>query len=150
MQLLKRLSFFLLILASFSCKKPQGFDYKDLKNFKVANWGLDRTTVSMDLVYFNPNNFGVDLKHVDCDVYLNSTYVGKFVLDTMMHIPKKADFTLPATMQVDMKNIFKNTFTALFNSEVLVGAKGNTRVGKGGIFVNVPFNYEGRHKLGLF
>jgi LEA14-like dessication related protein len=140
----------LLLLASVSCKKPQGFDYKDLRNFKVTNWGLDRTTVSMDLVYYNPNNYGLDLKHVDCDIYLNSNFVGKFNLDTLMHIPRLAEFTLPANMQVDMKNIFKNTFNVLFNNEVLVGAKGTTKVGKGGIFVNVPFNYEGRHKVDLF
>lgn len=150
MNILKPIVALLLLSLVFSCKKPQGFDYKDMKNFKVSNWGLDRTTVSMDLVYFNPNNFGVDLRQVDCDIYLNNNFVGKFKLDTLMHIPRKADFTLPARMDVDMKNIFKNTFNVLFNSEVLVGAKGSTRVGKGGIFVNVPFNYEGKHKVDLF
>ena len=104
----------------------------------------------MDLVYFNPNNYGVDLKNVDCDIYLDNTYVGKFKLDTLMHITRNAEFTLPAKMDVDMRNIFKNTMNVLFSREVLVGAKGNTRVGKSGIFVNVPFKYEGRHKVDLF
>ncbi len=133
-----------------SCKKPQGFDYRDLKNFRVSNWGLDRSTISLDLVYFNPNDFGVDLKKVDCDIYLDNTFVGKFYLDTLMHIERQSEFTLPASMQVDMRNIFKNSLNVLFSKEVLVGAKGTTRVGKGGIFVNVPFNYEGRHKVDLF
>ena len=139
----------LILAASTGCKSPQGFDYRDIRNFKVSNWSFDKSTVSMDLVYFNPNKYGVSLKHVDCDVYLDKTYVGKFVLDTLMSIPREAEFTLPATMQVDMKNVFKNTFNVLFSKEVLIGAKGNTRVGKGGIFLNVPFNYEGRHKVDL-
>lgn len=139
----------LLITSLFSCKQPQGFDYRDIKNFKVSDWGFDRSTVSMDLVYFNPNKYGVTLKRVDCDIYLDKTFVGKFQLDTTMVIPREAEFTLPARMQVDMKNIFKNTFNVLFSKEVLVGAKGTTRVGKGGIFINVPFNYEGRHKVDL-
>jgi LEA14-like dessication related protein len=121
-----------------------------MRNFNVSRWGLDKTKVSMDLVFFNPNNFGVDLKKVDCDIYLNNTHVGKFLLDTLMNIPRKADFNLPAQFEVDMKNIFKNSFNILFSNEVLIGAKGNTRVGKGGIFVTVPFNYEGRHKVDMF
>ena len=140
---------FLVLLATFSCKKPQSFDYKDIRNFKVNNLGFEKSKVSMDLVYFNPNNFGVNLKNVDCDIYLDNTYVGKFLLDTLMHIPKNAEFTLPASMDVDMRNIFKNTLNVLFSREVLIGAKGTTRVGKGGVYVTVPFNYEGRHKVEL-
>jgi LEA14-like dessication related protein len=142
----------LLLLSFFaqSCKKPRGFDYRDIKNFRINNWGFDKSSVSMDLVYFNPNNYGVDLKNVDCDIYLEKNYVGKFLLDTVMHISRNAEFTLPATMDVDMRNIIKNSLSLLFTKEVLVGAKGSTRVGKGGIYVNVPFNYEGRHKVDLF
>jgi hypothetical protein len=137
----------LLLLGFISCKKPQGFDYRDMRNFKVADWGFEKSTVSMDLVYFNPNKYGVSLKRVDCDVYLDNRFLGKFTLDTTMNIPREAEFTLPARMQVDMKNIFKNTFNVFFSKEVLVGAKGTTRIGKGGIYINVPFNYEGRHKV---
>lgn len=140
----------LLVVLISSCGKPQGFEYRDLKNFKVNNWGFDRSGISMDLVYYNPNNFGVDLKKVECDLYIDKNFVGSFSLDTLMHISKNAEFSLPARMEVDMKNIFKNSLNVLFSNEVLVGAKGTTRVGKGGIFVNVPFNYEGRHKVDLF
>ncbi|MBN9297477.1 MAG: LEA type 2 family protein [Filimonas sp.] len=143
-----RLSFVLLLaITFFSCKKPQGFEYRDTKNFKVEKVGFDRSTISMELVYFNPNNFGVSLKHVDCDIYVEHNYLGKFVLDTLMHIDKKSEFSLPSKMEVDMKNLYKNAFTVLLNKEILVEVKGNTKVGKGGIFINVPFNYSGRHKV---
>lgn len=132
-----------------ACKKPQGFEYRDIKNFKVNSWGFDRSTISMDLVYFNPNNFGVDLRKVDADIYIDNNFVGKFMLDTIMQIDKRAEFTLPAKMDVDMRNIFKNSLNVLFSREVLVGAKGSTRVGKGGVFITVPFNYQGRHKVDL-
>lgn len=139
----------IILVTSFSCKKPQSFDYRDLRNFKVNNLGFDKSKVSMDLVYYNPNNFGVNLKNVNCDIYLDNNYVGKFMLDTLMHIPKNAEFVLPASMDVDMRNIFKNTFNVLFSKEVLIGAKGTTRIGKGGVYVTIPFNYEGRHKVEL-
>ena len=104
----------------------------------------------MDLVYYNPNNFGVQLRKVDCDVYIENEYLGKYQLDTLMRIPKKAEFILPSRMQVDMRNVFKNTLSVLFAKEVLVKVKGTTRVGKGNFFINVPVDYEGRHKFDLF
>ncbi len=139
----------IFLVCCFSCSKPQAPDYKDIKNFKVNNWGFDKSNVSMDLVYYNPNNYGIDLSKVDCDVYIDNNYLGKFMLDTLMHIPRNVEFTVPARMDVDMRNIFKNTLNVLFSREVLIGAKGTTRIGKGGIFVTIPFNYEGRHKVEL-
>jgi len=142
------LPFLLLVLVC--CRKPQGFDYRDVKNIKIDKLGFDKTTLSMDLVYFNPNNFGVDLKRVDCDVYLNQNYLGKYQLDTLMHINKRSEFTLPSRMSVDMRDIFKNALNVILGNEVLITTKGSTRVGKSGIFVTIPFSYEGRHKIDFF
>lgn len=140
----------LILLFAASCKKPQSFDYRDLKNLKIENVGYEKTALSMDLVYYNPNGFGVDLKKVDCDVYVDNTYLGKFQLDTLMHIPRRAEFNLPSRILVDMKSLLKNSLNLLFSKEVLVNVKGTTRVGKAGFYTTVPFNYEARHKLNLF
>ena len=145
--------FFLCVLSVmllFSCKKPQGFEYRTITNFKLDSLGFERSTLSLNLVYFNPNNFGVDLKHVDCDVYVNKNFLGKYILDTSMHIAKRSEFSLPSRMQVDMRNIYKNSLTVLFNNELQIDVKGTTRVGKAGIFVNVPFSYSGKEKVSLF
>jgi LEA14-like dessication related protein len=138
---------FVTVVLSFSCSQPKAPDYKDIKNFKVNNLGFNKSNVSMDLVYYNPNNYGIDLKKVDCDVYVDNNFLGKFMLDTLMHIPRNVEFTVPARMDVDMRNVFKNTLNVLFSWEVLIGAIGSTRIGKGGIYVTIPFNYEGRHKV---
>lgn len=145
----------LIAVATFSftitaCKKPQSFEYRDVRNFQIDSLGLGYSTIKMDLVYFNPNNFGVDLKQVDCDVFVNNNYLGKYLLDTTMHIAKRSEFVLPGRIQVDMKNIFKNSLVALFNKEVLIHVKGNTRAGKSGIFFNVPFDYSTKQKISLF
>lgn len=139
-----------LVLTNASCKKPAGFEYRDIKDFKVESLGFDKSTISMNLVYFNPNSFAVNLKHVDCDVYVDHTFLGKYVLDTLMHIDKRAEFALPSKMEINMKNVFKNSLGALLGQDVLLEVKGNTRVGKAGIFINVPFTYSGRHKVDFF
>ena len=133
-----------------SCKKPVGFEYRDIKNFNIRNLGVEKSTVSMDLVYFNPNNFGVNLKNVKCDIYIDSSYLGQFLLDTSMLIPGKSEFTLPAFMNINMKGLLKNSMQILFNKELNIEAKGTTRVGKGGIFLTIPFQYKGKQKLNFF
>lgn len=141
---------FVLLILFMACKKPAGFEYRDIKDFKIESLGFDRSVISLNLVYFNPNNYGVDLKHVDCDVYIDHNFLGKYVLDTLMHIAKKSEFILPSKMEVDMKNVFKNSLSAILGQDVLLEVKGNTRVGKAGLFVNVPFTYSGRHKTDFF
>ncbi len=138
------------LISLTACRKPQAFDYRDIRNVKVENLGYDQTALVLDLVYYNPNRFGVNLKKIDCDIYIDNRYLGKYQLDTLMHIDRLAEFTLPSRIMVDMKTMFKNAATFLFNKEVLVNVKGTTRVGKAGIYATIPFNYEARHKIDLF
>lgn len=129
-------------MLALSCKKPDSFEYREMRNFKIDSLGFGKSSVHMDLVYFNPNNFGVDLKHIDCDVYIDNKLLGKYLLDTTMHIAKRSEFVVPSTMLVDMKNLFRNSLHLLFSKELDVQLKGNTKVGKGGIYINVPFTYQ--------
>ncbi|MBY0482339.1 MAG: LEA type 2 family protein [Chitinophagaceae bacterium] len=140
----------LLMILAGSCAAPKTFEYRDVKNIKLDKVGFDKTSLLMDLVYYNPNGFGVNLKKVDADVYIDNKYLGKFNLDTSMHIPRKAEFTLPSKIDIDLKGFYKNALTLVMNNDVLVTVKGNTRVGKAGIYTTVPFTYEGRHKLTIF
>lgn len=145
----KHLAYLLILLVTISCKKPQGFDYRDVKNLRVRQIGFEKTVLNLDLVYFNPNNFGVTLKNVDCDILINNNFLGHFSLDTVMKIEKRSEFTLPSKIEVDMKNIYKNAFSVIFNKEVELNVKGSSKVSKIGITIKVPFDYKGKHKLGI-
>ncbi len=143
-------TFFLFVIFLISCATPKTFEYREVRNIKLDQFGFDKTSLAMELVYFNPNNFGLDLKKVDADVYVDNHYLGKMNLDTNMHIPKKADFVLPSKIALDVKEFYKNALNLVVSNEVLVTVKGTTRVGKAGLYKTVPFTYEGRHKLNLF
>jgi len=121
-----------------------------MQNLKIDSVGLAKSKISLELVYFNPNNFGVSLRNVNCDVYINHNYLGKYILDTLMHIAKKSEFAIPSSMDVDMKNIYKNSLNTLLSKQVLVELRGSTRVGKSGIFITVPFNYSAMETFSLF
>ena len=147
-----RLIFLLLLVIVIvtACHKPQSFEYRGMQNLKVDSVGLVSSKISLELVYFNPNNFGVDLRNVNCDVYINHNYLGKYVLDTLMHIAKRSEFAIPSSMDVDMKNVFKNALGTLLSKQVLVELKGSTKVGKSGIFITVPFDYSAMETFSMF
>jgi len=138
----------ILILFVFaSCKQPQSFEYREMKNLKLDHLGFSKTKVSMDLVYYNPNNFSVNLKKVDCQVFLNQNYLGNYLLDTTIHIAGKSVFVVLASVSFDMMDVIKKGFNILINKEALIGIKGTTRVGKSGFYFNVPIQYETKYKL---
>ena len=141
---------FLITLVMTACNKPQSFEYRGMQNLQVDSIGLESSKISLELVYFNPNNFGVDLRNVNCDVYINHNYLGKYVLDTVMHIAKHSEFSIPSSMNVDMKNIFKNAIGTFLSRQVLVEIKGSTKVGKSGFFITVPFTYSAMEKFSMF
>lgn len=140
----------LFIFFLISCAAPKAFEYREVRNIKLDQFGFDKTSLIMEIVYFNPNNFGLELKKVDADVYVDNHYLGKMNLDTSMHISKKSDFILPSKIALDLKEFYKNALNLAVSNEVLVTVKGTTRVGKAGLYKTIPFTYEGRHKLNLF
>lgn len=144
-----RITLLIGLCSTLACTAPKSFEYRDVRNIEVDKLGFDKSRIKLDLVYFNPNRFRVDIKKVDCEVYMNDQYLGRYQLDTLMRVPKQAEFVLPSSMQVDMRGVFKNALTVLLNKEVTMRVKGTTRVGKSGVFVNMPFTYEGKHKLDL-
>lgn len=139
---------FLLIL--MSCAKPKDFEYRDTRNIKVNSIGFNQSVLSFELVYFNPNSFGIDLKQINSDVFIDSMYLGKFQLDTMMHINQMSEFALPAKINLEMKTILLNSAKLLLNKEMLIQAKGTVKAGRNGIYKTVPFLYETKRAINLF
>jgi len=136
-----------ILILFTACKKPRSFDYRGVKNIKVQQLGFDKSKLSMDLIYFNPNGFGVNLRKVDCDIFVDNNYLGKYTLDTTLYIDKRSEFVLPSNMNVDMRNVYKNIFNVLFSKEITVRLKGTTRVGKGGIYLTIPIDFETKQKF---
>lgn len=143
---MKPLLFFVLValLTADLFKEP---DFIDARNFRLAAIGLKSSTVKTDLVYFNPNNFGLNLKTAEMDVYLNQRYAGHSLLDTMVHVPAKDTFFVPVSVQVDMKNVFPNALTILMSDSIDVRVEGKMKVGKAGIYINLPVRYQEKHAI---
>jgi LEA14-like dessication related protein len=143
------ISAFMIILCN-SCGGIKDLEFKDYKNFKLEKAGFNKTTISVDLVYYNPNPFGLELKNTDLDIYINDNLLGHSSQEVQIQIPKRQQFTLPLKIDVDMKNILKNSLTALLNKEVNIKATGKIKVGKANIYKTLPFEYVTKQEISLF
>ena len=141
------LFFSLMILG---CSSPKELEYQSYKNFSLQKLGFNTSRVSLDLQYFNPNNFGLQLRRTDLDIFINDNLLGHSSSDTLINIPRRDTFLLPIKFDTDMKNIIKNAWNSMLGNEVTVKVTGKVKVGKGNVFMSMPVKYEGKHKFSLF
>lgn len=140
----------ILTLLLVSCSVLKELEYRDFKNFSIDKLGFSSTVLKMDLVYYNPNNFGLQLQRTDLDVFLDNNYLGHTVQEQQITIPARAEFGIPIKIDVDMKNLLKNGFVTLLNNEVMVKVTGSVKVGKANLYKSFKVNYEGMQKFTLF
>ena len=141
------LLFSLAALTMISCAKPKDLEYVEFRNLKVKQWGLLESTVGMEIAFFNPNRSRVQLKDAEVDVYINNTFLGKSLLDTLVRIPAKDTFLVPVTMRVGTGSALTNILKLVSDTSVLIRMEGNAKFGKGGVFLNYPIRYEGRQNI---
>jgi LEA14-like dessication related protein len=112
--------------------------------------GFSASALNVNLVYYNPNNFGMELNRTELDIFVDSTYLGHSSQVLEVPIPRRDVFTIPLRIELDMKNLLKNSLVTLLNKEVAVRALGSVKVGKAGIFKNIKVDYTTRQRFSLF
>ena len=144
--------FFLLLLIFFmtSCREPKDLVFRDFQNLSIENVGLSSANLKVDLLYYNPNNFGLELKRTDIDIYINNNLLGHSSQDLQVAIPKRDVFTLPLKIDLDMKNLLKNGIISLLDKKVNVRLLGKVKVGKAGVFKIFNVDYQTEQNFSLF
>ena len=132
---------------SGSIKEPE---YRDIRDVRLINVGLLQTTAGVDLIYYNPNNFGVQLNEVRGDVYIDNHYLGRFTIDEKVDVGKRKEFIVPAIIKLDNIGAIKNQRELWKKKEAMVRIEGSARVKRSGIGINVPIRYEGMQNIERF
>lgn len=147
---MKNLIFTLLMgLVLLSCKSGSIKDpeYRDIRDVRLIKAGVLQSTAAIDLIYYNPNNFGVQLKDLHGDVYINNSFLGRFELEEKVQVNKRSEFIIPAIIKLDMIGAVKNQWDLWKNKEAMVKIEGTARVLKSGMSVYVPVKYEGMQNI---
>ena len=87
------------------------------------------------------------MKEADLDIYIDGRYAGHSFLDTFILIPARDTFSIPVNVDVEMKNVFPNAVAILMNEDVELKIEGRAKIGKAGIYLNIPVRYKERKKL---
>jgi len=149
MNSIKLLVSILLIYSLSSCSKPKPPQYVGYEHFRIEKAGIKNTILATDVKLYNPNGYNLQLKSANLDVYFNDKYLGNSSLDSLITLPAKDTATFPLRMQASAMDILSNGAKLLMNPDVRIKITGNAKAGRGGIFINVPINYEGVQRLDL-
>lgn len=137
----------LTLIALTSCAKIREPQFRRIDNFHLKNFGLQEAVIAFNVAYYNPNDFGVSVKEAGADVYIDTIYLGRFVQDSTVGVKKNSEFSIPLSGSVSFQTVLNLNLQELSQREVLLKANGSVKVGKAGIFITKPFNYQGKHKL---
>lgn len=135
---------FFVSITLLSCRPMKDPVYKGMNVLSIKKIDKNESVLEIQMNYYNPNNQGLKLKKAEGNVWLNGEYLGHFNMDTTIHILANSDYSIPVNLSVDMKNVFKNAFSAMLNPEVTIKIEGNASFGKGLVFLRYLIRYEDR------
>ena len=139
-----------VLLSSCGTNNIKEPEYRDIRNIRLLEVGPIQSTAGVDLVYYNPNSFGVQVATAQGDIYIDSSYFGQFELSDKVKVKKRSEFTLPALVKIDMIGAIKNQRDLLKKKEALVRIQGTATVKKAGFSREVPINYQSMQDLAKF
>ena len=140
----------LIILSSCGSANVKEPEYRDIRELRLIELGVLQSTAGIDLVYYNPNNFGVQLAEARGDVYIDNIYFGRLGLNEKVQVKKSSEFIVPAIIKVDMIGAVKNQRELFKKKEALVRIEGMARVTKSGLSREVPIKYERMQNIERF
>jgi LEA14-like dessication related protein len=153
-QHMKKMIFTLIVGLVFlvSCKTAniREPEYRDIQNIRLVQLGVLQSIAGVDLIYYNPNNFGVQLSDARGDVYIDDQYLGRFGLNEEVQVGKRSEFLVPAIIKVDMLGAVMNHRDLYKKKEAMIRIEGLARVRKAGITREVPIKYERMQNIEKF
>ena len=140
----------LIILSSCGSANVKEPEYRDIREVRLIELGVLQSTAGIDLVYYNPNNFNVQLAEARGDVYIDNIYFGRLGLNEQVQVKKNSEFIVPAIIKIDMIGAVKNQRELFKKKEALVRIEGMARVTKSGLSRDVPIKYERMQNIERF
>ncbi len=127
-----------VFLQSGGCNNVKELEYKGIKNTKLQTLNLSNSALLFELEYFNPNNFWLDVKETNLNIYLNDKFIALADQPTKTQIPKSALFTFPVVAHFDPIKVLGFAFANLLSKTVKLTLQGSAKIGKQGVYIKVP------------
>jgi LEA14-like dessication related protein len=136
------LAFVAIFSSCSSMKEVSEPEFRDISNIRLVKVGLLQTTAGADMIYYNPNDFGIQLASARGNVYIDGAYFGHFELDQKVQVRKRSEFVLPVIFKLDNVGAIKNQKDIYKKKEAMVRIEGYALVKKSGMSKEIPIRYE--------
>jgi LEA14-like dessication related protein len=137
----------ILLLAACKTSRIQEPEYREIRGVRIMDVDLLHTTAGLDLVYYNPNDFNVQLNEVRGDVYIDGVRLGRFGINDKVDVRKRREFVVPAVIRLDNISAIKNHRDIWKKKDAVIRIEGIARVKRSGYVKDVPINYEGKQNI---
>ena len=141
--------FFILLFFAIGCSKPLQPTYLGYQNLRLGRVGTKNNVIMSDIKFYNPNKYALNVKQAEMDVYFNDRLLGHTSMNNMVSLPPMDTTLVPFTVQASVTDLLANTAQIFLNPNVRVRVQGNAKAGRGGVFVNIPINYQGTQRIKL-
>ncbi|WP_276502301.1 LEA type 2 family protein [Terrimonas pollutisoli] len=145
--IISTLALAVVLLSSCGTANVKEPEYRDIRDIKMLELGILQSTAGVDFIYYNPNDFGVQLSEARGDVYVDNTYLGRFELGEKVQVKKRSEFIVPAVIKLDMIGAIKNQRDLLKKKEALIRIDGVARVKKAGFTKDIAIKHESMQNI---
>lgn len=129
---------FCTIIFLSACSGIKEIEYKGMKEAKLASLNFSNGIIKLVLQYYNPNNFAVDVKETNLEIFVDDNLMGNGIFLNQTKIPACANFDFPIEVQFNPLKVLGFAANHLNKKKVKMHVLGTTKIGKGGIFIKVP------------
>ncbi|HEX2617704.1 MAG TPA: LEA type 2 family protein [Flavobacteriales bacterium] len=142
----------LLVVLGSGCFSYQDVQLVGVKDVQVGQLDAKGVTARVLVEVRNPNNYRIQVKDPDVDLFANGLLLGKATLDSTVTLSPNSTgvYSVPlrATFDEQEVNLLPVLMGAALTKQVTLGAKG-TVVGKAGFFLRKRFPFEVERVLDL-
>lgn len=132
--------FLLLSCNSDKIKEPE---YREIRDIRITDIGILKTSANLNMVYYNPNNYGIQLSDARGEVYVENILLGQFSVTENVQVHRRREFVVPARITLNNLAALTNYKDIWNKKEALIRIEGLARVKKAGWIKEVPIHYEG-------
>jgi LEA14-like dessication related protein len=133
-----------------SCSKPQPVSFAGYRNVRLSNQGFSTGVINMDIAFYNPNPFPMKIKEATLNLSIDRQPFGRIVQDSERLMPARDTFLMPVSIRVNLVDLLSTVLNSSRRDSVSLEAKGSCKVGRKGVFVNLPLHYHSREILNMF
>jgi len=137
----------LWLLAACNSENIKEPEYREIRDVRIVDVGLLKTTARLNMVYYNPNSFSVQVNDAHGDVYIDNIHLGRFSLDDKVQVRKRREFTVPALIKLNNLCAIANHKEIWNKKQAMVRIEGVARVKKSGFTSEVPIKYAGMQNI---